>query len=354
VGMRLESLNLACCARLTSESIRGLLVGNNEAGLDAHQSAAGVGAGAEPLDQEWGNGDTCSELVDLSLYGDFLFPSPLELEDVQIIFSRSPAFSSSLLRTLDISSLPLTDSLLAESLPPQPNLIELGLANCPSISITSVATYLRDKAPGVEVLDLSNSCSRPQDVTTALIPTAPPLRLGLNTGPGGGIGMGNQRRTPQDPSLNVMSLHQDFINQIAIPTARPLSSYSPGYQGGEWDETSLAGRLTNLRVLELDQRTLNALQGGAGDWKIIKGKGRRSWYVDTSVASEPSDSSPTGRSLRKTLGSDPVRQTLLKLHNLNGSVSGDFGWRARKMEVMYGLGMMGREDGLYAFHSFQV
>lgn len=45
---------------------------------------------------------------------------------------------------------------------------------------------------------------------------------------------------------------------------------------------------------------------------------------------------------------------LQRLADLNGVVSGEIGWHARKMEVLRGDGMMGREDGLFAFFAYQV
>lgn len=51
---------------------------------------------------------------------------------------------------------------------------------------------------------------------------------------------------------------------------------------------------------------------------------------------------------------DPHRQALQRLVALNGVVSGEMGWHARKMEILRGDGMMGREEGLCAYHAFGV
>lgn len=82
----------------------------------------------------------------------------------------------------------------------------------------------------------------------------------------------------------------------------------------------------------------------------------RDRYVDIGVTTKPR-ADPTHRIPRvlSHLPRDsPRRQALQRLHNLNGVVSGDLGWHSRKMEILRGDGMMGREDGLYAFHSYQT
>lgn len=85
----------------------------------------------------------------------------------------------------------------------------------------------------------------------------------------------------------------------------------------------LALRATNLRVVELDEKSLELVQGGAGDWKPIPGKGRRGWYVDTATSSmlTPADSpSSRPRSLLHLAQDHPQRQALLKLVQQKGAV----------------------------------
>jgi len=48
----------------------------------------------------------------------------------------------------------------------------------------------------------------------------------------------------------------------------------------------------------------------------------------------------------------PGRRVLEILAEANGNVSSGIGWHARKMEVLHGHGLLGREDGLYGAVSF--
>lgn len=240
-SMRLKALSLARCRLVTGESIVGLLCGD----CPPFTSMAGIGGEEE---ESWGGGEVVSDLVDLSLYGDGTYPSPLSLAELRLVLTISPAFTSGHLRTLDLSSTPLTDALLADHFPPQPHLIELGLANCRNISIRGVAKFLEEKAPGVEILDLSNSCPPP------IVPL-----------------VGTQRRGIASTSLSIMELHTQLLGRVA--SVRESSS-----DPQEAIEL-LVRRSTNLRVVELDTKALEGVQGGAGDWKPIWGKGRRGWYV---------------------------------------------------------------------------
>ena len=45
---------------------------------------------------------------------------------------------------------------------------------------------------------------------------------------------------------------------------------------------------------------------------------------------------------------------LQRLYEQNGTVTSEVGWHSRKMEVLRGDGMMGKEEGLYSFHAFNV
>jgi hypothetical protein len=79
-------------------------------------------------------------------------------------------------------------------------------------------------------------------------------------------------------------------------------------------------------------------------------------YIDTAITSisNISPSHPYPRTLSHLPRSSPRRQALARCVALNGVVSGEMGWHTRKMEVMRGDGMMGREDGLFSFHAYQV
>lgn len=98
---------------------------------------------------------------------------------------------------------------------------------------------------------------------------------------------------------------------------------------------------------------LGGLGAGAGAWRIVKSKGGRGWYVDTASGWVAQLGSDQGSVLRRDLEPDhPFKTEMEKLSSANGNVSSGVGWHARKMEVLHGHGMLGREDGLYGAVSF--
>jgi hypothetical protein len=224
-------------------------------------------------------------LRDLCLYGDHSLPTQLTATDLVDIVTYSACFQSGRLRVLDLSSVPISDEILENQFPSIPQLVELGLANCRQITFNGVAGFLESKAARVEVLDLSASC------TSFAGPAA--------------------RGRTVDSLVNIVDLHSNLINRVATT-----------------DPAKFASRKTRLRVIELDERTLEAIQAGAGDWKVIWGRGRRGWYIDTGVASMPDGPDELFR-LDKD---DPRRLALLRLVQLNGVVNSDIGWHSRKME----------------------
>ncbi|GAA6033129.1 hypothetical protein JCM8097_002957 [Rhodosporidiobolus ruineniae] len=318
--MRLKALSLARCRLITGPALLGLFCGD----CPPMTTMAGL---SDDDNESWGAGEVVSELTDLSLFGDGTYPCPLEGPELRLVLTVSPAFRSGLLRTVDLSSTPMTDEFLTEQFPPQPNLVELGLAHCRAISMQAVATFLTTRANGVEVLDLSHSC--PSTV---------------------GQGISSRRRTTiGQPTISVMELHAVLLAQCA---SLESSSSNP-----EEAQLLLALRQTNLRVVELDEKSLEMVQGGAGDWKPIPGKGRRGWYVDTATTSRlpPYDPYhppfPRPRQLTHLHKDDPQRQALLKLVSTHSAVTFEIGWHSRKMEILRGDGLMGVGEGLYAYHS---
>ena len=101
---------------------------------------------------------------------------------------------------------------------------------------------------------------------------------------------------------------------------------------------------------------LSALGGAAGSWQVIKSKGARGWYVDTAsgwVAEPGTSASAGGSSFRRELPLDhPLRQSLVWLSESGGNVITGVGWHSRKVEVLRGHGLLGRDDGLYGAVSF--
>ncbi|KAJ7284925.1 hypothetical protein C8J57DRAFT_1432190 [Mycena rebaudengoi] len=275
--VRLHSLALARCIKLTGESITDLLV----------------------------NSFATADLQELNLYGDLTYGSPLSTDNLLDIFTQAPCFLSGNLLYLDLSSAPITKALL-EKATPQPALRSLGLSHIPALELQAIATYVRTKAVNVEVLTLSG--------------TSPELDCGLRPGNGP---RGSARQSS-------MALHTHIIRALCVP---PFS-------------------FSLLRVIELSPIMLNALGAGAGAWRIIRSKGGRGWYVDTASGWVAELGGPPGSLRRDLPKGHPWRRYLEQLSDANGNVSSGIGWHARKMEILYGRGMLGREDGLYGAVSF--
>ncbi|KAI0749574.1 hypothetical protein C8Q80DRAFT_1101403 [Daedaleopsis nitida] len=294
----LQSLALERCNWLTGESIRDFLV---------HAPAA-------------------QYLRELSLYGDWTFPSPLSEEHLHDIFSLAPCFKSGQLVYLDLSSTPLTRDLLVHVCPAQPSLRSLGLSHIRQLELTAIADFLSAKASNVEVL--------------TLVTSTPEL------GHGGPVVSARQA---------TITLHAQLVRPLCTP---PFSFSLTAAQPKTEDPP------TRLRVIELAPPLLTGLGAGAGTWRIIRSKGGRGWYVDVAsgwAAPSPSEEATgTGCVLRRDLEPEhPWRVELEALAHANGNVSSGVGWHARKMEasiirccVLHGNGLLGREDGLYGAVSF--
>jgi len=158
--VRLQSLSLARCVRLTGSSIRKFLV--------SAPAACGI--------------------TELNLYFDTIFPSPLSAEDLHEIFTRAPCFTSGELLYLDLSCAPLDQGLL-EAMPTQTKLRSLGLSFIPGLPLGVVQEFIRNKAAQVEALTLLGTSpelvrAQPRQASVALHGQiirplcSPPLRLG--------------------------------------------------------------------------------------------------------------------------------------------------------------------------------
>ena len=158
--LRLQSLSLARCVRLTGSSIRNFLVSAPAA---------------------------CS-ITELNLYGDTIFPNPMSAEDFRDVFTRAPCFTSRELVYLDISSAPLDQGLL-DAMPTQTKLRSLGLSFIPGLPLGVVQEFIRSKAAQVEILTLLGTSpemvrAQPRQACAALHAQiirplcTPPLNLG--------------------------------------------------------------------------------------------------------------------------------------------------------------------------------
>ncbi|XP_006459346.1 hypothetical protein AGABI2DRAFT_218464 [Agaricus bisporus var. bisporus H97] len=286
--VQLKSLALARCVRLTGQSIRNLLV----------------------------NSPVTAHLTELNLYCDVTYLSPLTQDDLYEIVSEAPCFLSGDLQYLDLSGAPLTKEIL-ERFKPQLKLRSLGLSHISRLELKVIQKFMIEKSPNVEVL--------------TLISTSPELDFLLRP---------NSGSTPRNAVIN---LHSHLIRPLATP---PFSFSISGSNG------PLPPR-TRLRVVELSPAMLGALGVGAGAWRIIRSKGGRGWYVDTACTWVAEPGSGSQSVLKRDLPpGHPYRVEMERLSDAKGNVSSGTGWHARKMEVLHGYGMLGREDGLYGAVSF--
>ncbi|KAG5641243.1 hypothetical protein DXG03_005676, partial [Asterophora parasitica] len=276
--VRLQSLALARCIRLTSASIKALLV----------------------------DSQVTSQLRELNLYGDMTFTSPLHECDLWAILTLAPCFLSGKLVYLDLSSAPFTHDLL-KACRPQPKLRSLGLSHVPNIGLKHVMGFIKDKAPKVEIL--------------TLVGTSPELDCGLRP-----VAAGNDGAPRGSPRQSSVTLHSHLIRPLCTPpfsfslTSQPAVPAAPP---------------TNLRVIELSTVLLGGLGAGAGSWRIVKSKGGRGWYVDTASGwvAQVGTGAGEGSVLRRDLeAGHPFRVEMEKLSSANGNVSSGVGWHARKME----------------------
>ena len=279
--IRLESLALSRCIKLTGDSITNFLI----------------------------HGKATRDLKELNLYGDNMFPSNLTEDNLCALVANAPCFKSGNLEYLDLSSSPVTMEHLS-NLVVQPKLRSLGLSYIPLLPLSAIADFLLYKASNVEIL--------------SIISTSPDLSI---------------RPTAFQAS---MALHQTLVQPLC---ASPMSfqiSLTP---------TKPQDPATHLRVIELSISLLNSLGGGAEAWRVIRSKGGRGWYVDTASGwtAETGDHAVLQRSLPRD---NPLRDELQKLADANGNVNSGVGWHARKMEVLHGYGLHGREDGLYGAVAF--
>ena len=299
-AMRLQSLSLARCPRLDSHAIVDFLVLSS----------------------------ATRDLTELNLYMNPTQTQPLTPLDVDRLLT-APCIKSGKLRYLDLSSACISKHHLQPGVfPPQPSLLSLGLSHIPHLPLPPIANFLADLAPNVEVLSIS----------------------------GTGVAQLNPRGTSIQTTLE---LHAYLINPL---TRVPFSLASLSLNGGS-SGPDLRPGATRLRVVELSGpiRRLIA-DGGAGEWKVVKSKGGRGWYVDTSAGwipdldPNPETGEPAREGKRKFVrhlpSSHPRRQWLSSLAEAGGRVGSAVGWHSRKMEIVRGMGMLGREEGMAGVGGF--
>ncbi|UZJ57203.1 hypothetical protein CBS101457_006523 [Exobasidium rhododendri] len=411
--MELESLSLARCSRITSQSITELLV----------------------------DSPVCANLMELSLEGSLLYPTPVNRLDLELIITSAPFMLSGQLRYLDLGGCGLDDNLLA-LFPKQSSLIDLGLSASPRISLESIAQLLLKRAPNVQVLELVESCESRGPMS--IIQLNSQLLLPCTTTP------------PMTISEQLAAM--GFSRSMGGAEPPPSNTISKSVQAK-----------TNLRVVGLSVPILKIIQGAMGNWNVILGAGRRGWLIDVSSGVDPeavdedlegsddeevnaessvfasnvpmkrgrqgrqivsgtwepetpprrlsrspsgsykkvssgtvtarpshsrsrsrllspspgqrqaasigneakiegdagkeaadegegeeADLKPRTEVIRNLARSHPRRLELERLSRANGHVSGTTGWHSKKMEVLLGMGMLGRESGGYAYTAYQA
>lgn len=286
--LRLKSLSLSNCQMLTSEALLHFLTASEA--------------------------NVLADLIELNLHFDATSSMPLTKEHLKEVLEQSAVFRHGKLRFLDISTAPLDDTLLKDTFPELPHVVDLGMSNCPNITWKGLAAFLEAKVPNVEILEIKNSC-RQQLVMSPIGRTARRNDALLNT---------------------IMGVHQYLVTPYGKETR------------------------SRLRVIELDEKALEALDdSGAAhpDWKVFWGTRYRGWYVNCGVAVQAagSDAVHEGdggaeeldsvdpelpkRTWRRLRRDEPERQQLMfwaKKSKLQGQ---NFGWHARKMSIIRPDGM---------------
>jgi hypothetical protein len=261
------------------------------------------------------HGESTRDLQQLSLFGDVTCRFPLIKEDLLQIVTQAPMFRTGKISYLDISSNPVTSETLA-AMPAQPGLRSFGLSFIPNLSFKTVTEFLHTKAQNVEILTLVSSCS--------------------------------ELAAPMAVRESIFAIHNTLIQPLcSIPTSLFLSNQD--------HQTRVKQSPTHLRVIEFHASMLGILGRGAGSWRVIKSNGSRGWYVDTTSGwvAGPASGSERGTSFRRDLPFDhPLRQSLVQLSESRGNVGTGVGWHSRKVEVLRGHGLLGRDDGLYGAVSF--
>lgn len=285
--LRLTSLSLGRCIRLTGPSIRDFLV----------------------------FAPATRQITELSLYGDGTFPCPLSKDELREVLTLAPCFTSGKLVYLDLSSAELDEGLMG-CIPSQPCLRSLGLSSIPDLSLDTITSFIKTKAPNVEVLTLLGTSP---ELGYGEIPAISVLATANAPVPGAPA----SRRVPLRQAS--MNLHTRIISPLCTPPFSLSSRMS--------SDLKPANPPTRLRVIELAVPLLAMLGAGAGSWKIVKSKGGRGWYVDTASGWIGEGSSAESVLRRNLEAGHPWRVMLEKLAEANGNVSSGVGWHARKMEV---------------------
>ncbi len=241
--LQLESLSLAFCKRITSEAVTELLV-------DA----------------------PCTQgLVELSLAGTLIFPTPIDSEDLKVIITQAPASALANCATSTWAAVPSptscsphrTTAFVTRSRP-------LPLSGYQARNCQQAAPRTRAQRADSRTLRLVHLAQLHRGLTTAI--------PGYDRDDAGAI--------------NAVHLQSILVGPCAKTPPIPISVQLAmmGFKTGSDPAASLpptARAATNLRVIGLNQASLRSVRGGFGSWKVIRGAGRRGWVVDTAAGPNP-------------------------------------------------------------------
>lgn len=312
-AFRLTSLSLARCPRLSSYTVVDFLC----------------------------RSPAVRDLIDLNLYVNPTQGKAIESDALMRLITEAPCIRFGRLRYLDLSSAKFTPAhLAADIFPPQPSLISLGLSHIPTLGLTPIADFLLSVAFNVEILTLVGTAT-----TSSLDPSRSPLQITLE-------------------------LHSRLINPL---TTLPFSLSSLYLSPGSGTPANFNPGPTRLRVIELIGPIRRSIAPDSnGEWKVVKSKGSRGWYVDLSAgwrrvqpplspspapeegggATDEGDTEAQWEFVRHLPKAHPRRAWLNRLSEASGRVGSNVGWHSRKMEVVRGMGMMGREEGMAGAGAF--
>lgn len=319
-GMRLKSLALGRCMGLTSAALARFIIGPTYDGVISMDDARGSLPSCP-------RGGVCAELEELSLYGDKSFPTLLTEEDLYLIVSSAPCFTSNAasMTYLDLSSCPVTARVLDRAFTNAGgarSLRSLGLSHIPSLGLSPLIEFITSRAPNVEILTLVNSCISELSMT-----------------PFSGNGRVNE-------AALALAVRSQLLDPICF---LPFRNRSP-HKNVPIDEGP-----TRLRVVEFSNALLNLLPPGpqpsnlspsstdvsacsssSSAWTTIRSRGGRAWYVDASACWV------NGRFVRGSTSPNPLPEvrpvqeeiTMLSALGAGGHARhGSVGWHAHKMEV---------------------
>lgn len=322
-GMRLKSLALGRCTRLTSAAIARFITG----------PAYGAVVIA-PDAQAPSSSGVCDELEELSLYGDKIFPTPLTEEDLYLIVNSAPCFTSNAVNMayLDLSSCPVTPRILERvfaNAGGATRLRTLGLSHIPNLPLSPLITFITSRAPHVEVLTLVGSCITELSVAAF--------------GGTGRVGEVALALTVRSKLLDPLCSLPFRIQGLSFPDKEEKKVEAP----------------TRLRVLEFSNALLNLLPPGAQPspfssasrnvppaspaWTTVRSRGGRAWYVDASACWVNGRFVRGSTSPSRAADVRPVQEEVARLGALGAGAAaghGSVGWHAHKMEVSLFFGCL--------------